>query len=427
MLLAGVSCLGLLAIGFVADRWLVFGMHRGEAVRQELTLELGRYLPTLVRSSVTPAAPPKPLRLPTFQGLLPRTTAAIVITLTASLLAMILVTRWVVRTPSKAQPQPIAYSPEEAAPPDPPRALAPPSPPPTQARPTGSAPSPASSVSQLTTRGACSCPRADSVLWREAIPRLSTLLLSRRARMRGNRKRLELEVAAVNNGNEPLSDISLMIQFLEEERGQKGFRPVAHRAVFFAGPLEPGKAIKWSIEARGTHFEITNPVEGDIGPGGDGAATRDQLADLLNANHRPVRLHGAMMLAYLGDPRAKRAALDLRDALREDEASYLQRLLWALGETRVCQVRSSDTQLTACVFNASDEARDNLGLRVRSLDRAVTHQVPTAVPPTVLEEWSFAVPGSLEPQQGVAVTQSLAGAKGAVQLEAFADRIDLLP
>ena len=45
-----------------------------------------------------------------------------------------------------------------------------------------------------------------------------------------------------------------------------------------------------------------------------------------------------MMLAFLGDPRAREGALELREALREDEAPYLARLLQALGELRVCQL-----------------------------------------------------------------------------------------
>jgi hypothetical protein len=179
---------------------------------------------------------------------------------------------------------------------------------------------------------------------------------------------------------------------------------------------------------------VDAPIEGDIGPGGDGAAATNMIADLLNANHRPVRLHGAMMLAYLGDPRARDAVVKLKEALREDEAPYLDRLLRALGDVRACEFRVTGSgrqrDVEACVFNAGKEPRDKLGIKVRALDAKVSHTEPTAVPPKVIAEASWKIPGTLEPEAGVRTRAKLelpASIGEPAMFEIFADREDLLP
>ena len=134
-----------------------------------------------------------------------------------------------------------------------------------------------------------------------------------------------------------------------------------------------GKAIgEWDVEARGTEFEVHNPQTGDIGVEGDTGAPTNLLAELLHAHNRPVRMHGAMLLSFFGDPRAKDAILELREALREDEAPYLDRLLQAVNDVKACNLKVSEygdsRSVSACVFNASKEPRKSLGLRVRGLD-----------------------------------------------------------
>jgi hypothetical protein len=174
-------------------------------------------------------------------------------------------------------------------------------------------------------------------------------------------------------------------------------------------------------------------VPGDIGPGGDGAAPTNFIMQLLEANNRPVRLHGAMLLAYLGDPRARDAALKLREALREDEAPYLERILRAVAEVRVCDLHVTAAgvarRVAACVFNASAEPRRDLGLKLRALEGAVVHEQPVAPPPTVLGEPIWKIPGELAPHTGVrveaAVDATRFGAEPAAY-EAASDRIDLL-
>jgi hypothetical protein len=249
------------------------------------------------------------------------------------------------------------------------------------------------------------------LLWQTAVPKLSVLVLSTRLRQEARRKHLELDVAVVNNSSEELREVTLRVNFYERDPAPANRRHFSrHRVLFFEGPLLPGQAIKWSTEARGVEFELENPVAGDIGPGGDGAAPIAAFAELLEANHRPVRMHAAMMLAYLGDPRARDAVLKLRDALREEEAPYLQRVLSSLGSVKSCEFDVSQTgdvrSISACVFNASDAKQDNLLFKVNALAGPVSLSHPVGQPPMLLGEGSWNVPGALAAREGVRVKAS---------------------
>ena len=283
--------------------------------------------------------------------------------------------------------------------------------------------------------GTCQCVRSDCALWADPIPKLSTLLLSKRSHPKGRHTQLQLDIAAVNNTDRPIHELSMMVQFYEQDPPPSLKRyPVSNRAVYYEGPLGPGDAVKWSIEARGTEFEILNPIEGDVGPRGEEAAPTNLLAELLDANHRPVRLHGAMMLAFLADPRAREGTLKLRDALREDEAPYLERLLLATADVRTCQLRVNEggaaRSVQACVFNASGEPKPNLGLRLRGLAGRIDHELPVQPPPLVATEATWKLAAELPPNAGARVTARLdltgTDGKAPAMFEAYADRIDLL-
>jgi len=448
ILLGTSAALAILVVGLLADRRVADGGHHAEGVREAFAVDLANYLPSLVRLPQPAAPAPKPLDLPTFQGLLPRTTLAIVITLTACVLGAVLMAQAVLRKSDRPEPRrtalrerpPEPFSAREAPAPTP---RAQPAPPAIAAPAAGTSAGSAPAGDQVAIVDRCSCSRADSVLWRRPIPRLSVLVLSKKLRREGSRKELDIEIAAVNNGDSDITELSMMIQFFERDPPPSNRRyPTNPRAVYYQGPLGPGQAIKWGVEGRGTEFEIENPIPGDIGPGGDGAAPLNMLATLLDANHRPVRLHGAMMLAYLGDPRAREATLKLREALREDEAPYLDRILHALGTVRVCNLDVKGAgpvrSVQACVFNGSDESRKDLGLRVRALETAPTPAEPVAQPPIVLAESTWKIPGELAAQAGARATLKMrldSGGDTALEpgasrepaaFEALADRVDLL-
>lgn len=429
----------VLGLGFFIDRKLVSGELKGEAAQDALVHDLRLYLPDLVRLDRPPPKAPKALPLPDFQGFLPRTTAAIVITLTAGGLAAVLVSKWMLSAPDStaragrtlAAAEPMSEEAEpEAAPAqvvdldaeDTAAAAAPaqtaPSPPVAPAL-APAAPTATAAVGDVVRTGNCQCTRASSLLWQTAVPKLSVLVLSTKLRQDGRRKHLELDVAVVNNSGGALSDVTLRVNFFERDPAPSNQRHFSrHRVLFFEGPLEPGQAIKWSTEARGIEFELENPVEGDIGPGGDGAAPADAFAELLNANHRPVRLHGAMMLAYLGDVRAREGALKLQDALRDEEASYLRRVLDAMAPVRPCQFEVSGTGATrtlrACVFNASDQKQEQLAVKLNALDASFSLAHPVGTPPAILGERVWNVPGPLPAGQGTRVetTVNMSDVKG---------------
>jgi hypothetical protein len=122
--------------------------------------------------------------------------------------------------------------------------------------------------------------------------------------------------------------------------------------------------------------------------------------------------------------------LELREALREDEAPYLNRLIQAQAPVKVCklQVEPARQAGSACLFNSGTEPRKDLGLRVRALAQEVSHADPVGQPPEVRAESSYHVPGELAPNEGRMATFSFDAKGERVQtFEVFSDRFDLLP
>ncbi len=429
----------VLAIGVMADRLVAFGIVPPDTVRAELFGQLDRYLPALARAEAAPAKKMRRLTLGDLQGVLPRTTFAIVVTLTASSLAAVLVAHWTFgdeRRAVRALPAAPREEPANVAV-QAPRPLEPTSRP--SAAPAARAPArPAAPMGGATLGDPCRCARADSLLWSDPIPRLSVLFLRQRVRAgRGAphhesvRKRyLDLDVAVVNNGDTDIDEITLVVLFYARDAGGKHREQVASRPLFYEGPLRPGQAIKWSTDAEGTEVEVQAPVLGSLGLEGESLAPSDRFAELLEANNRPVRLHAARLLAFLGDRRAREGILKLREALREDEAPYLDRLLQATAEARVCRLDVADEaggrSVRGCLFNASHEAKKDLGVKLRGLDQGVVPGDPVGAPPTLLVEQVLSVPGELAAETGVAFTGRLPSEGTPVVWEAVADRVDLL-
>lgn len=438
---AVLTALAVLAVGLWADRFVATPVPQltGDVAREAFLAELSRFRPPVTR---TPAAapPPRPPLVFYFERLLPRTTAAIVITLSAALLGTLLTTRVIVldEGTSRREARPARDERErerEPAEPPAPRAAAATAPASLTENVANAAPPPSRDAVRL--GESCRCVRSDSALWQQPIPRLSLLTLSQRTRKgRGEdenkrKKYLEVELAVVNNGKTDVPELSLLVEFFDHDPPPSNKRySVVTRPLFFDGPLRPAQAIKWSVEGQGVEFEVHNPIPGDVGQFGDDAAPSNLFAELLTANHRPVRLHAAMMLTFLGDPRARDAVLELREALREDEAPYLNRLIQAQAPVKVCklQVEPARQAGSACLFNSGTEPRKDLGLRVRALAQEVSHADPVGQPPEVRTESSYHVPGELAPNEGHVATFSFdMHGERAEGFEAFADRFDLLP
>jgi hypothetical protein len=444
IVISTIAAAVVLAVAFFADRLLVYGGEASEHARLLLGGELASYLPRLPHVPEPPKPSRAPLTLAHFQGLLPRTTFAIVVTLAASGLGTVLMARYLIKNDPERQP--VARSSNDGE-----TRRGRPEPEPRESR-AASAPAPRStgpkkvaataasltsdavSTSPTATLGeACRCGRPESSFWDEPLPRVSLLLLSHKVRQgRGEgesrrRKYTELDLAIVNNSKDSIREVSLVVLFYNREEG-KPRELVSNRPLYYEGPLMPGQAIKWGVEAEGTEFEVQNPILGTLGDEGEDAAPADRVATLLQANHRPVRLHGALLLTYLGDARAKDALVRLREAMRDDEAPYLTRLIDATREVRVCRLRPESTgKVTGCLHNTSNEAKKDLGVKVRALAAPPDHERPTAEPPALLGETTLAIPGELAPQSGVVFQGRLAPSDGTPgAYEAVADRIDLL-
>ncbi|MEZ4225460.1 MAG: hypothetical protein R3B13_31195 [Polyangiaceae bacterium] len=426
----------ILVLGFLSERRVLLRGLEERPTREAFVAELSHFLPALVRLPQAPEPKPKPSPLPDLAGFMPRTTAALAIALTAGLLGLALTGKTLL-FPSESRVASVPADPQRA--PEPmlevqaPAAAAPTQTPKAAPKAETPPPTPAAGDSAMSRGGRCSCARADSVLWSKPIPQLSFLVFDRKNTSGPSQKRMSIEVAAINDGDQDLRELSMRIAFTQPiAPGSTELDAVAHRAVYFEGPLTPGQAIKWNVEARGTDVRIEAPQSGDIGPGGDGAAPLNKLTALLDANHRPVRLHGAMMLAYLGDPKAREAALKLKEALRDEEGPFLDRIIRALADLRACEFSVSGSgntrQVQACIFNAGNAARDKIGVKLRGLAGPVNISEPTAEPPQIVSEATWNLTGSLEAQEGARVRAAVAlEGQAPGEFELLVDREDLLP
>lgn len=210
---------------------------------------------------------------------------------------------------------------------------------------------------------ACRCDRADSALWNDGLPRLSVLARNRGGRSTYDRPSVYPEIAVVNNTSQDLKDIVMVVDFIVGPREGRPARVVGKQDLFWEGKLAPGLAVKWRTKGRGDDFSVTSFVPGLLTDQGVEPAPADAFYKLsMTANTPSVRLHGAMMLAYLGDARVSEALEKLRNEGREEMAETLDLLAQATRPVRVCQVRASAApqqqsalQVEACVFNASQQ------------------------------------------------------------------------
>jgi hypothetical protein len=446
---AGWSALGygaivaatIVGLGYAVDQSFFTNPPAEATTRAAFIDEMSLHVPGLVRTDAPYPAEEKrrPLDVTAW---LPKTSALTGVALGALLLTgLVTGQRLLIDDRGAAGPSAQLASPRPVAPPVLPETPAPTTPPssprpadnalpldPTSApsRPVASAPG--ADIARVERR--CMCDRADSALWKSPIPRLSALLIERRAVPTRTHLRTHVQIAIVNNSDTPLNELTVHVQFLETRGGKA--RPTKERPLYFEGPLAPGHAVKWSTEARGDSYELLVPDLGQLGPNGDGAASAQAFVDLLRANNRPVRLHAARMLSYLGDARARDAALELKDALRAAEAPYLRRILMATGDVRVCDTEVADqtsTTLGACVYNATETDQKDVGLALHTLSRSLDVQQPLADPPELLASSKWKIDQPIAAQSGVFVrvtppAEAFNVPGSAVEL--FADEFDML-
>jgi hypothetical protein len=421
-LLAGVTFAAILmALGAKAERFLSDGGRQSKVLGDLFVNDLLAYVPHIPQEPFIRTA--KSFSFPRFDGILPRTTLAISLTLAGALLAALVMFRWIVtvhpNSPDQTGPQfPNVVRPANVLPAASGEVPSHPAAPIAATKTNDQSQTPATSTVSIPaagvarTTGPCECQRADSLLWSQPLPRVSLIVMSSRRYRRHEHEHVELEFAAINNSDRDISEVTSMAEFFQQDPPPSSkLVSVSTRAVYYQGPLHPGEAIKWHVDAEGTTFRLHPPMEnnalvsGILDEHGGNAAPTNAIARLLKAHNRPVRLHGAMLLAFLRDPRAREATVELGDSLRETESSYLRRLLEALSELRMCQVQvsgnGSQRRVLACVFNTTDTPRTPVEVVVRALDATVSADDPVGAPPQILAEKSVILPGSIPAKSGV--------------------------
>lgn len=214
----------------------------------------------------------------------------------------------------------------------------------------------------------CTCARADSPLWASAMPALSIVLISKQKGEDGKplptiapfltkrgASRYSFDVAVVNNTNVSLKDVRVVVTFAR--RNKQGERVGATDRGLYSANLRPGKSMKWSVSGPGTEYKIEITEKRTLGAakGQLAPAPPDAFVTLLGAKQPPVRLHAALMLAYLHDARARDAADALGDLTESDDA-VRQMVLRATEPLSLCDARVSEDALDACVTNGGGSA-----------------------------------------------------------------------
>lgn len=214
---------------------------------------------------------------------------------------------------------------------------------------------------------ACSCARVDSTLWREGLPQLSILVspvvgeidavwleLEKRYPIRyaeNQRPRAELHLAVVNNSTAEFKTLDLVMTFaFTDEQGNR--RNLRERGLHWPAKLGPGETVRWHVEAPGTELKIETRHDAKLAD--VGVAPVEAFYPLGRARTPIVRLHGAMMLAMLGDARAATlaaAAGELFPAGRKARDALAR----AMSPLVACDVAPVDDGFSACIYNGGDQ------------------------------------------------------------------------
>ncbi len=219
-------------------------------------------------------------------------------------------------------------------------------------------------------RPRCACMRADSPLWAEGIPALQILTfageddLGGPAVAREDRQgppRFDFDVAAVNDGAQPLRDVRVTLTFARRNKAGQRVGAV-DRGLFWSGLLAPGHAVKWHVKAPGSEVRIDASVTGTLDDAGVEPGPVVAFAELTRSRFRAVRAHGALMLAYLHDPRGREAALAL-DGRTPEDRQRLAKIARAGLPVIACDAKLHEGRLGICVFNGAATARPELELR----------------------------------------------------------------
>lgn len=229
----------------------------------------------------------------------------------------------------------------------------------------------------------CVCKRADSPLWKDSLPVLSVLTFegedgaSEPPEAKPDRAgfpQFAFELAVVNNSARRLRDVRVTLTFAR--RNKAGARVGAvDRGLFWGGVLSAGHAVKWNVSAPGSEHRLDTNVNGTLADKHLAPAPGDAFFALTSSRFRAVRLHAAVMLAYVRDPRAKEVARALAVQSTAD-ATTIARVRRAAAPVFACEVRRDGELLEACLYNGASGPKGGLSLREVTAPPAAGEQAP---------------------------------------------------
>jgi hypothetical protein len=258
----------------------------------------------------------------------------------------------------------------------------------------------------------CLCMRADSPLWKDGVPQLAVITFAGDdgppvppEPHAGRAPGYDFDVAVVNDGARALHDIRLTLTFARRTAAGRRVGAV-DRGLFWGGALAPGHAVKWHVAAPGNEVRFDVGVSGTLAEAHVDPAPADAFFGLLSSRVRAVRVHGAMMLAYLRDPRAESAARSL-SALSPAEEALLARIRRAAAPVAACDVVRREGRLDACIFNGASLPKSGLALReVGAAAGAPPRTFPVEATVPVHEGIRVAIPVEGDPPEEIEVVEA---------------------
>lgn len=263
----------------------------------------------------------------------------------------------------------------------------------------------------------CLCARADSPLWKDGVPVLSVLTFEGDEAPTAAPEpvldgkgfpQYRFDLAIVNNGARSLRDVRLTLTFARRNAAGKRVGAV-DRGLFWEGVLSPGHAAKWHVKAPGGEVRTDLSVTGTLEKAHIDPAPADAFFALGSARVRAVRVHGAVMLAYLRDPRADAAARALATSGAADEI-VLARVRRAAANVIACDLHREGERLDACLWNGATQPKRGLSLReVPAVPGAEARTVPLDVTLPVHEgvRVHLDVPGDFAPELAIVDSSSV--------------------
>ncbi len=207
----------------------------------------------------------------------------------------------------------------------------------------------------------CFCERADSTLWKNGVEVLQVITTpgpespaappEPKPDDHGDPV-FAYDVAIVNNADKRIRETRVVLTYARRDDQNKRVG-VTDRGLYWGLPLAPGASVKWTTEGPGTEVRIDKSELGTLAEKGLEPAPADAFFALTRKKHRVVRLHAAVMLAYLRDRRVPEA-LSALGAPLAPEAPVVKRIRAAAEPLIACELKVEEGQLSLCVFNGSE-------------------------------------------------------------------------